>query len=321
MNKLFFSDIHIKISELEECSLVLNEILSLCEQYNIDEVFDLGDTFDKINPESECQDLFASFIKRLNRPITIISARSHESKSAEENILKHYGILSDKVTVVKEYNDEKYLYLGHFIVKESKKNYGGTINKIDLKQYHCVVLGHGHSWEVIPANIMQLGACRYIDFAESEDKSKNITICENYKTRENKWNTIALQSPYPMRDIYLRLNEQNIDKQVDIKAKMTQPTKAIVYSIEQFRAILNNLNSKSKIRVIFDDFESYKQVINILSEYKEKFVLFQEKKNYLIQNKEFAVAKKIDLKESLTAYLNDKKVNDEVKNILLEEIK
>ena len=77
-NYLFFSDLHLAQNSIAECKDILEEIITLCTVHNITKVFDLGDTFDKVNPSSEELDIFASFVTRLNLPIVVLAANSHE---------------------------------------------------------------------------------------------------------------------------------------------------------------------------------------------------------------------------------------------------
>jgi DNA repair exonuclease SbcCD nuclease subunit len=100
-NVLFFSDLHITQSSLKECILILEEIGSLVTQCNVDTIIDLGDTFDSLKPNSIELDVFATFIRRINRKIIILAANSQESTTQEESILNHYGILSKNVVIVK----------------------------------------------------------------------------------------------------------------------------------------------------------------------------------------------------------------------------
>ncbi len=312
MNIIVFGDIHIKKSELAECSLVLDEIVSLCNKYHVDQVIDLGDTFDTLRPESECLDLFAKFVKKLERPITIISANSHESSTSEESIVNHFGILSEGVKVVKEYIDESYLFAGHFFLNESNVNYGASRNAEEFKKYKYVFLGHQHTLQAIGKNIMHLGASRHIDFAETQDKAKVILLIEDYKSDTEKNHIIALKTPYPMREVYL-----------DPKGGKAPQNSSVAHSEEEFKAILDKIAPKTKVRVIFKDFHSYTQVIPILINYKTKFVVFKEKKDFIISDNTLIGAKTetVNLKQSLMKYLESNKIPNEIKNILLEELK
>ena len=312
MNKLFWTDIHIRKADIVECALILDELVALCDKHDVKEVYDLGDTFDILKPESVCLDLFSNFIKKLNRPLIILAANSHESTTSEDSIMNHFGILHHNVKVVKEYADEEYLYCGHFILSESNINYGATKSIKDFKPYKYVLLGHQHSLQAVAPNIMHLGACRYIDFAESQDKAKVCLLIENYKTTIEKTHLLALKSAYPMKDVYL-----------DVLGWKAGQESSVAKSEEEFKAILDRLSPKTKVRVIFKDFKSYTQVINSLQEYKDKFSLFVEKKDFVITEDVILGAKKegISLKESLNQYLVKTKVDDNIKQILLGEIK
>src|SRR5574343_1497390 len=139
MNILFFTDLHITDDSLKECELILDEILMLCEKYKVHTVYNLGDTFDSLKPSSLALDLFSNFIKKLNCPMVLLVANSHESETQTISIVNHFGILSDSIKIVKEYKEGGKLYCGHFIVNESKAiPNGGTVSKKDLSSYKYV---------------------------------------------------------------------------------------------------------------------------------------------------------------------------------------
>jgi DNA repair exonuclease SbcCD nuclease subunit len=203
-NVLFFSDLHITQSSLKECILILEEIGMLATKYNVDTLINLGDTFDSLKPTSTELDIFATFIRRLNKNIIILAANSHESTTQEESILNHYGILSDNVQVVKEFKDGNHLYCGHFSIKESFSNYDAKLSKEAFKDYLYVFLGHIHSHQLIKPNIVHLGSCRYINFDEAQDKCKIISLITDYNTEQEKVHFIKLKSPIPMIEIILK---------------------------------------------------------------------------------------------------------------------
>jgi len=311
MNLLIFTDLHIKKSELMECALVLDEIIMLSNKYKIDAVYNLGDTFDVLKPESECLDLFSKFITKLNGPLICLAANSHESTTPEESIMNHFGILHSSVKVVKEHIDEEYMYCGHFTLTESSISYGATKTAEDYKKYKYVLLGHQHSLQAIGKNIMHLGACRYIDFAESQDKAKVVLLIENYKGTDETNHLLGLKSVYPMKDVYL-----------DPKGEKVPLYASLAKSEEEFKSILDKIVPKTKVRVIFKDFDSYSKVINSLSTYKEKFSLFVEKKDFIISDTTLITAKnEMSIRESLIKYLEENKVPEDIKKILLEEIR
>jgi DNA repair exonuclease SbcCD nuclease subunit len=305
MNLLIAGDFHLTERDLEECTLVLNEIIIVKNKYNVEKLIITGDTFDRINPSSKELDCFSNFVKEIDIPIILLSANSHESSSQTESIVNHFGILNNMVTVVKQYQDDDYLFIGHFIVNESKKNYGGSVPKKVLDKYKYVVLGHGHSYEVIPKNICQLGAVRYVDFAEVNDKAKIVLLIENYRTESEKLSFLALKSSYPMKDVIVPPVSSGEESE---QAK--------------WRLALDSLSPKTKVRLVFSDFSSYINNVNSLQQYKERFSLFQVKKNFLISDKCYLGAKTetVSLKESLEIYLKNNNISEEIKSILLGEL-
>lgn len=322
MNILIYTDLHIRKEDLRECELVQNEIVSLCNIHKVSQVYNLGDTFDKVLPESECLDLFANFIKKLNRPIKIVVANSHESTNEILSVLNHFELLSSNITVAKEFIDDNHMYCGHFTLAESKVNYGATKTVKDFRNFKYVFLGHQHTYELIKPNVCQLGACRYIDFAEANDRAKVVCLIENYKGESEKVHFIGLKSPYPMRDIELCKREIRLETKDSSNATYVSPVVCGEGIEDNLKRILQLIASETKIRLIFNDFESYSAVLNDLAFYKSKFVLFKEKKNFIADNN-FILAKKenISIKESLTKYLSINNVAEDIKQILLETIK
>jgi len=202
-NILIAGDLHISQDSLEECAVILEEQKQLIKEYGVDTYISTGDNFDNLKPSAKELDLFASFLKEINIPSIIIAAQSHESSSPEETILTHFGILNRNIQIVKEFKDSNKLYVGHFIVSESKLNkFGSTIPKDTLKNYFISVLGHGHIFELIPPNIMQLGSSRFVSFDEAVSKFKMVVLIQNYDVRPEV-REIALKSPIPMKDIVL----------------------------------------------------------------------------------------------------------------------
>jgi DNA repair exonuclease SbcCD nuclease subunit len=170
MNYLIFGDLHINKQDLPEVKEVLDEIYLLKVKHNVGKIFILGDSFDKINPSSIEIDMLVEFLVKCDVPIVLIAADSHESTSRENSIVNHFGVLNSKIEVVKEWTDNR-MFCGHFTLTESKINFGATRSKREFESYKYVFLGHQHTWELIPRNICQVGACRYIDFLEKADKA------------------------------------------------------------------------------------------------------------------------------------------------------
>jgi len=338
MNILLFSDIHINKQDLPECQSILEEILSLCEQYQIDQVIDLGDTFNGLSPSSQELDTFSDFVNKLNRKIIILAAQSHESENFEHSILNHFGILKkDTITILKEYHDDNHLFCGHFIVKESKKNFGATISKSELK-YKYIFLGHSHSFEIIKPNICQLGSVRFVDFAESEDKQKVVAIIENYGEKEEKVQFIPLKNPYPMIEYILGDNSNEINEldKVNENTPIKDPieVKKVVpgASGEQIAPLndpvgqlivqLDQTDPKTKIRIIYKNYELWRTFLPFQQKYKEKFVKFIDKKEFIISaNSQKREDKEtVNLLELLNSWLEKNQIPEAIKKVLKEEI-
>jgi DNA repair exonuclease SbcCD nuclease subunit len=328
MNLLIYSDIHICVSDIEECNSIFNEIIELCNQHNIDDIISLGDNFDNYKPSALELNCLGNFIKQLkNKKIILLSAQSHESETLELSSVDIYGILSDNVQVVKEYQDENYLYCGHFIVKEAKKNFGATKSKNELK-YRYVFLGHQHQHEIIKPNICQLGSCRFINFDEAEDNQKIVTIIEDYKGEKERVLFIALKSPIPM--ISLELNKSEV---FEAQNEAQNPKESKIAPINplnprQNKALsdlltkLDQLPAKTKVRIVFKDYQNWVNFLPYYERYKNKFIKFSDKKDFIMSsNLDVAKKENITLKESLIKWMELKKIDEKIKQILLEEIK
>ena len=312
-NVLFFGDLHISKDSLKECNLILKEILFLCDKYNITKVINLGDTFDRINPSSEELDLFASFIKKLNREIIILAAKSHESTAPEESILNHFGILFEKIQIVKEYIDENYLYCGHFTLNESMKYYGSKRSKNEFKNYKYVLLGHQHQPQVIKPNICHLGSTRYVNFDEINDK-KQVLLIENYRLEEEKCHFIALQSHYPMKVVSISTLTKNASQ---AQSGERFPEEAIAY--------LDSLDQKTKVKVIVKDFVAYKKWLSLSNtkSYDKKFIKFVIENDFQLVNSVLTPIKTKDetnLKESFEKFIKEKSIDNEIKVIIEKEL-
>ena len=88
-------------------------------------------------------------------------------------------------------------------------------------------------------------------------------------------------------------------------------------------AYLDQLDPKTKVRVIFKDYNLWREFLPLSETYKQKFSKFIEKKDFLIStNIQKPLSKETSsLKDSLIKFLETNKVPEEIKKILLEELK
>ena len=328
-NVLIYSDEHRNISALKECNDIDNEIISLKEKYHCDTVISLGDNFDSIKPSSQELDQFAKFIKKLNCKLIIIVANSHESTTQEESILNHYGILSDKVTIVKEYKDGNHLYCGHFSIKESSNNYGAKLSKEDFKNYLYVFLGHVHSYQLIKPNIVQLGSSRYVSFDEVEDKAKIVALITDYGTEREKCHFMKLKSPIPMVQLELGKNEISKAQNEAQNPKSSISEGQSASNLRQFNDIsaissyLSNLDPKTKVKVKIMDFESFRQFLPLVNKYSYKFEVFKYETNFevvSVNNQKCKDTETKSFKESFLNWLKNQKIDEKIMQILQKEI-
>jgi DNA repair exonuclease SbcCD nuclease subunit len=346
-NILIYSDLHITQSSLKECALILEEIGMLANKYNCDTLINLGDTFDGLRPTSSEMDIFATFIRRLgnDKQHIILAADSHESETKEISILNHYGILANNVRIVKEYKDQNHLFCGHFILKESSKNFGAKLSKEDLKQYLYTFLGHSHSYEVIKPNCVQLGSSRWVNFGEANDKNKIIALITDYDAPQEQVHFLKLKSPIPMIQLELYQNTsknspleapesinlaQNASEGKDtnlIKSSILQggnpPKPGEFRDVSQLSAFLDKTDQKTKIKVKIFDFESFKAFLPLESKYQKKFEKFVRENDFeLISDDTTKRAKsEIDLKQSFEKFAKEKQIDEEIKEIINKEIK
>lgn len=316
-NILIFSDLHITKQDLTECCIVLQEIGQLCSEHQVDELCILGDVFDGIHPGSEEMDTLSHFIKTINIPIINIIAQSHESETKEISVLNHFGILYPQFKNYKEWTDGS-MYLGHFYIKESLKGkYGATISKNDLKKYKKVFLGHSHIFEIIKPNICQIGSSRYVSFDEAISKNKTVALITDYGQTTEKTRFLALKSPYPMLDIVIELTPSSTPQRVTNSGIV----EGIYRDIVEVRAKLDSLPPKTKVRLIFKDYEGFKSFLPHYNTYKSKFIKFIDKKDFILDNKINIKTEDNNMEVSLKNYLETNKIDSEITDILLKEIK
>jgi len=333
-NILIFGDLHISQSSIKECITILEEIGMLANKYNVDTLINLGDTFDNLKPSSLELDVLATFIYRINKKIIIIAADSHESETKEKSILNHYGILSDRVTIVKEYKDENHLYCGHLILNESSKNFGAPISKEAFKNYLYVFLGHQHSYEMIKPNCVQLGSCRYVNFDEVQDTCKIVSLITDYGETTEKVHFLKLKSPITMVQLELSKETQEITSLVP-NNEAPAPKELILEGesasnlrqnrpISEIIAKLDRLDSKTKVKVKILDFESFRQFLPLCHKYSSKFEVFKYSTEFNVVSDLAPTNAKTEMnsfKESFSNWLKNQKIDPKIIELLQKELK
>jgi DNA repair exonuclease SbcCD nuclease subunit len=313
----------------------------LANKYNVDTLINLGDTFDSIKPTSAELDVYATFIRRLNKKIITLAADSHESTTQEESIVNHFGILNEMVTVTKEFKDGNHLYCGHFSIKESLVNYGAKLSKENFKEYFYVFLGHIHSYQLIKPNIVHLGSCRYVNFEEAKDEQKIVALISDYGTEKENTHFLKLKSPIPMIQLELGKNNPKIAQNSPGEPHSNQPEKDTLEQkssisqaqnppesykfgvVSELSTFLDKTNPKTKIKVKILDFESFREFLPFCNKYSTKFVTFKYATEFDVVSDLTLSSEKNEttsFKESLSKWLDQQNVDQKIKDILQKEI-
>jgi DNA repair exonuclease SbcCD nuclease subunit len=235
---------------------------------------------------------------------------------------------------VKEYKDGNHLYCGHFSIKESVNNYDAKLSKEAFKEYIYVFLGHIHSYQLIKPNIVHLGSCRYVNFNEVEDKQKIVALITDYGTETEKVHFMKLKSPIPMIQLELGIkNEENVildphNEALEVESSKTTPINPPIsrqnMALSELIVFLDKTDPKTKIKVKIMDFESFREFLPLVNRYSSKFHLFKYQTEFtVIPDKGDINAKTetINFRESFKNWIEQQKLDDRIKEILLNEIK
>jgi len=104
----------------------------------------------------------------------------------------------------------------------------------------------------------------------------------------------------------------------------TNPPKAMQNDpVCQLTAELDKLPEKTKVRIIYKDYESYRQFLPLIGKYKSKFTIFKDKKEFIIStdcNKD-REKETVNLSELLNSWLEKNQIPEPIKKVLKDEIK
>lgn len=280
MISIIIGDPHINDSSIEELENIFQEILKL----KGDRLICLGDWFDKNKPSPSSLFFGTKYAQKfLKRFKEFVILRGNHDQMNSVNAIDYLEFLGIKV--VDNFIDENNNFYGHFMVHQSNLQYGtGKCGIKDLKKYNKCLLGHQHDYQKLSENIYHLGSIRYCSFNEINQKHKVIAILEDDKLSFKK-----LESPIPMKEVSSILE-------------------------------LGKIDERTKVRIIFKNFKTYKNNINKLSQFKDKFCDIKIKLDFTEEKKEIVKSehKKKNKKDIIESYL--KGIEDvEIREILKEE--
>jgi DNA repair exonuclease SbcCD nuclease subunit len=294
-NILIFTDLHLKDKDITECECVIDELRDLAKKYNVDNILNIGDTFDSIKPTALEQNLFSSFVKTLPCVMKTIVATSHESISDTNTVLSHYQILNSNIELYPtEWTDDN-MMIAHWVFKEARKGFDCTRSIVDYKKYKLWFGGHQHSFEKLSETHYQLGSVRAVNFDESGDV-KQVAVITNYMSKTQKLEFIPLRSAYPMETVIFNKG-----------------------------TLLPDWKSKSplvKTRYLFKDLDSYKDFIPYEQDLKKHFNVF--KTEFDLTKKEYLATEKtkeaITFEQSLKSFFVKNKTNEKIANIITKTL-
>lgn len=285
MIKVVFCDPHIREDCLEELEQIFTEI---CRTKG-DILFMCGDYYDRNNPTAKELDFgtkWAYFFKKLFDKVIFIKGNHDKDRDVSTiDYLKYFGI-----EIVNEYIDESNIYYGHFMTDKSKCEYGKPEKTVEqLKQYKYVILGHYHSWQEIAPRMVHPGSVRWVGFNEVKDKNKYYML----EFHNAGWDRKIISSAIPMKD-FKSINELNNQKNTNIKARL------VISSYKQFKNEINDI----------EDFKNKFKEFKLKLDIKDKMIV--------PENIEINKKKKIEdiIKEGISQ-IEDK----DVKKLLEDNIK
>lgn len=236
MNRIIFTDPHIEEKALDELENIFKEVF----KQEVDELIMVGDYFHKKRPTAK-EIIFGTkwayfFRKRFKKVVFVRGNHDRTLDISAVDYLQYLGI-----EIVDDYKDEDGTYYGHFMVNESKYQYGTARCGIkDLEKHTFVILGHMHSYQKLSSNAIHLGSCRYVNFNESKDKSKFMML--NYNRLS--WKLIEFQTPIPMKDV---ISTKELEK----------------------------IHKDTKVRLIVSSYNQFKEEINEIAKWKDRFKEFK----------------------------------------------
>lgn len=285
---VIIGDSHIQESNIEELNCIFNEIKSYINNNCI--IVSLGDWYNSKRPTAKevefGTDWAIQFYKTANTFYMIRGNHTMVNFDYDDNsveYLKHIGI---KVVEDLIYDN---MYFGHKMTELSDMFFGLEVPNLaryhvdtkELEKYTRSFLGHQHKFQIINNNIYHPGSILFYSFNEI-GKSKCITKIKNGKVAG-----IFLKSPIPMVDVY------------DIN-------------------MLDDIEEKTKVRLIFTSFEDFKNGINRYQKYKNRFHLFKIKNTF--QKESINIKKEDDVKRKnlVKKWLNNIKDKDVKKELEIE---
>jgi len=241
---LIVGDLHINEHSIPELTAIFEKDILFIEAHRF---IQLGDWFDKNTPSPAELKFSAELVLKLKKhykEVIILSGTGEHDVLRGTSVVEHLESIGVKV-IKGDFIEGTDLFCGHFMMYESNLAFGtGKMGIGDLAKYDKVFLGHQHSpQEIVKNNMYHVGSVRYVSFNEVNDK-KHVVVLE-----DGKMSFIALKNSIPMLDV------------TDVSQ-------------------LEQIDARTKVRVIFNSFDDYKKNASYVNKIGKKFFLFKVKMNF-----------------------------------------
>ena len=285
---LAIPDTHVDDKCLEECERIFQEIFDRAVQYKVNRIVHLGDFFNKKNLSPEVTYFGLKWMKKFQDLCpTYVIVGNHNDVDSEISTVDYFSLIG--VEIADEFVFEN-VYYGHCMTEESLLPHkeAGTSKyekkSSDLAMYNFYVLGHQHLYQTLKKGI-HLGSARYCSFGELKDQEKQIAIVYTVDN-DYTYELIPLKSP----------------------TSMYQVTRV---------ADLDLIPRNAKVRIVYKEFEQYKNEVNLLSKYKTMFEDFKIKLDFtkFIKKEKKSTSTLREIIDNWINNIKDKDVKTELTNV------
>lgn len=292
---LVFTDIHLKPTNIKQVKNAIEEIIGICNSYNINHVFCLGDVFDDRIAQTQSVLLaWNEIIERFqSERIEFYVIRGNHDTSdyqLDKTFLKVYGerlyyhlidqpysekilghdchflpfylddILIDELS--ENLQDKTGFLFGHFAVQGSKlgsRDIDSTLSRSLFKSFDKVFLGHIHDYFQVNENIFHLGSLFQNDFGEVPENKGAWIIYD-----DGSFQNVSIHSGQTYKKIILdvdNLSKKQIETRI-IRSREDNPECRLRIELQGNKASLQSFD-KSKYSDLGIDFKKKCKEIEI----------------------------------------------------------
>lgn len=275
MKALVTADLHLdKNRRFEDSKDILRQMVAYVKANRIDQVWILGDIYDRKRPFNVEKVLFHKFIKTLSdmQKLVLILPGNHDSGADNVSAVEEFGVLDlpnvkliNNPAIIDTENGK--IYLGHFLVNGAKLGASDFVatNAISLQGVlstpaELYLLGDVHKAQQLNTNpdVAYVGAPDRIDFGERGEDKGFVLVETSPADIRPRWTFVPLNVrhmvQYDVDNIPEKGITTNSDKDAIVKFKIT-------CTKEEYKNI-----DEAEIRKEFEEAYSLKIEYNIIKE-------------------------------------------------------